>query len=165
VQRTVAFVLDSWHNQLNPEINKNVWSDREEKAMFEAHQQHGNKWTEIAKCFPGRTDNDIKNHFYSMLRRSLRRVNKLLGMRNSTQRIKLIKPSVLSSFFSNNNANPLECKRNSPLTQKYLLLSLSSPKPSLSKARVLRRERGRDSKNSFSKLQIISNIVPMQRGV
>lgn len=70
--------------------------------MFEAHQKYGNKWTEIAKIFEGRTDNDIKNHFYSMLRRSLRRVNKLLGMRNSTKKVRLIKPSVLSKIFANN---------------------------------------------------------------
>ena len=69
--------------------------------MFEAHQKNGNKWTEIAKMFEGRTDNDIKNHFYSMLRRSLRRINKLLGRRNSTQRIKVIKPSILSKIFVN----------------------------------------------------------------
>ena len=69
--------------------------------MFESHQKYGNKWTEIAKLFHGRTDNDIKNHFYSMLRRSLRRINKLLGKRNSTQRIKVIKPSVLSKIFVN----------------------------------------------------------------
>lgn len=73
--------------------------------MFEAHQKYGNKWTEIAKNFEGRTDNDIKNHFYSMLRRSLRRVNKLLGMRNSTQKIRQIKPSVLSKIFSKNGTN------------------------------------------------------------
>lgn len=90
-----------WHNHLDPEVNKEEWSAKEEKTMFEAHQRYGNRWTEIAKLFDGRTDNDIKNHFYSMLRRSLRRVNKLLGMRNSTQKIKLIKPSVLSKIFVN----------------------------------------------------------------
>lgn len=37
-----------------------------------------------------------------MLRRSLRRVNKLLGMRNSTKKVRLIKPSVLSKIFANN---------------------------------------------------------------
>ena len=33
---------------------------------------------------PFRTDNDIKNKFYSTLRRSLRRLNKLIGGKNST---------------------------------------------------------------------------------
>lgn len=67
--------------------------------MFKAHQKYGNRWTQIAKIFEGRTDNDVKNHFYSMLRRSLRRINKLLGKRNSTQKIKVIKPAVLSKVF------------------------------------------------------------------
>ena len=83
-------------------MNKEVWTSKEEKIMFEANQRYGNKWTEIAKLFQGRTDNDIKNHFYSMLRRSLRRVNKILGMRNSTKKIRLIKPSVLSKIFCSN---------------------------------------------------------------
>jgi transcriptional activator Myb len=90
---------------LDPNINKQAWSAKEEKLMFEAHQQFGNKWTEITKMFHGRTDNDIKNHFYSMLRRSLRRINKLLGRKNSTQRIKVIKPSVLSKIFGNIGVN------------------------------------------------------------
>ena len=68
--------------------------------MFKAHQQYGNKWTLIAKLFERRSDNDVKNHFYSMLRRSLRRINKLLGKRNSTQKIKMIKPAVLSKLFA-----------------------------------------------------------------
>jgi hypothetical protein len=51
-----------------------------------------------------------------MLRRSLRRVNKILGMRNSTQKIKVIKPSVLSKIFINigdeDEEKSRECKSN-----------------------------------------------------
>jgi len=49
-----------------------------------------------------------------MLRRSLRRVNKLLGLRNSTKKVRLIKPSVLSKFFAQTSqqANPKEWKSN-----------------------------------------------------
>ena len=111
-----------WHNHLNPNVNKNAWTANEDKLMFEAHQLHGNRWTEIAKMFEGRTDNDIKNHFYSMLRRSLRRVNKLLGMRNSTRKIRLIKPSVLSKIFVNIGAQDErkseDCKSTSAERQK-----------------------------------------------
>lgn len=44
-----------------------------------------------------RTDNSIKNHFYSTLRRSLRRLNKLSGEKNSTNHLRQIKPSVLTN--------------------------------------------------------------------
>jgi hypothetical protein len=43
-----------------------------------------------------RTDNNIKNHFYSTLRRSLRRLNKLSGEKNATHQMREIKPSVLT---------------------------------------------------------------------
>jgi hypothetical protein len=42
------------------------------------------------------TDNNIKNHFYSTLRRSLRRLNKVIGEKNSTLHMREIKPSVLT---------------------------------------------------------------------
>ena len=42
------------------------------------HAQIGNKWALIAQKMPGRSDNCIKNHFYSRLRKTLRRLNKLI---------------------------------------------------------------------------------------
>ena len=57
-----------------------------------------------------RTDNSIKNHFYSTLRKSLRRINKLLGFKNSTSQMRDIKPSVLSKIFTyaKNDINELK---------------------------------------------------------
>ena len=69
-------LLFRWHNHLDPSINKKQWSDLEEMQFIQAHQALGNKWGEISKIIRGRTDNAIKNHFYSSLRKNLSRISK-----------------------------------------------------------------------------------------
>ena len=44
--------------------------------------QLGNKWSDIASFLPGRTLNDIKNHFYSKLRKFIRKTLKQINDEN-----------------------------------------------------------------------------------
>jgi len=40
----------------------------------------GNKWAVIASHLKGRTDNNVKNYFYSTLRKSLRKLNSFISL-------------------------------------------------------------------------------------
>ncbi|CAH8281590.1 unnamed protein product [Eruca vesicaria subsp. sativa] len=62
---------ERWHNHLNPAINKEAWTQEEELVLIRAHQIYGNRWAELTKFLPGRSDNGIKNHWHSSVKKKL----------------------------------------------------------------------------------------------
>lgn len=56
-------------NILDPAIRVGDWSNEEQEQIFALMQEHLTSWSTICKQLRGRTENSIKNYFYSTVRR------------------------------------------------------------------------------------------------
>jgi Myb-like DNA-binding domain len=74
--KTAKQCRERWHNFLDPDIQKEKWSESEISLLFSWHKKYGSRWSLIGEHLQGRTDNSIKNAFYCMMRKMVRRVAK-----------------------------------------------------------------------------------------
>ena len=65
---------ERWFNHLCPTVNKTAWSKEEEWILFILHNKMGNKWSQLCKYLPGRTDNTIKNHWNSTMKKRIEKL-------------------------------------------------------------------------------------------
>ncbi|CAK9227429.1 unnamed protein product [Sphagnum troendelagicum] len=60
-----------WTNYLRPNIRHGSFTPYEEDLIVKLHSSLGSRWSLIAARMPGRTDNDIKNHWNTRLKKKL----------------------------------------------------------------------------------------------
>ncbi|GMJ00381.1 myb domain protein 85 [Hibiscus trionum] len=60
-----------WTNYLRPDLKRGLLSEDEEQLVIDLHARLGNRWSKIAARLPGRTDNEIKNHWNTHIKKKL----------------------------------------------------------------------------------------------
>nr|QMX78320.1 PaGL1-like1 [Platanus x hispanica] len=60
-----------WINYLSPNVKRDDFSEEEDDLIIRLHNLLGNRWSLIAGRVPGRTDNQVKNHWNTCLSKKL----------------------------------------------------------------------------------------------
>ena len=60
---------EHWNNSLDPNLTKGQWKSEEDLLIMIFYEKYGGSWKKIIPIFPSRTENSIKNRFFSQLRK------------------------------------------------------------------------------------------------
>ncbi|KAL5755528.1 hypothetical protein ACOSQ2_020274 [Xanthoceras sorbifolium] len=117
-----------WMNYLRPGIKHGNFSQEEDETIINLHQQLGNRWSTIASRLPGRTDNEIKNHWHTHLKKKKDSIlqgnqavnyqeNPIISEEEDGDDISLLSIIIPPTTFISNSDGSINCNASSiPLT-------------------------------------------------
>ncbi|XP_038687361.1 MYB-like transcription factor ODO1 isoform X2 [Tripterygium wilfordii] len=103
-----------WTNYLRPDLKRGLLTEAEEQLVIDLHARLGNRWSKIAARLPGRTDNEIKNHWNTHIKKKLLKMG--------------IDPVTHDPLHENNNqqAKPAEEISSSPANHHHIVPEANS---------------------------------------
>mmetsp|Transcript_13603 Transcript_13603/g.17729 ORF Transcript_13603/g.17729 Transcript_13603/m.17729 type:complete len:431 (-) Transcript_13603:97-1389(-) len=66
--RSIKQCRERWCYNLNPNVKKGGWTKEEDEILLTLQKKNGNRWAQIARLIPGRTEHTVKTRFRSILR-------------------------------------------------------------------------------------------------
>ena len=79
-------------------MSKQSWTQKEDELIVEMQRKVGNRWTYISKLLHGRSDNDVKNRYHSIM-------NRLKTKQKRAQKYMV----VLTNRHASNQVFPITC--------------------------------------------------------
>ncbi|KAL1326328.1 hypothetical protein HN51_036403 [Arachis hypogaea] len=101
-----------WLNYLRPHIKHGAFTDDEDKLISTLYATIGSRWSLIAAQLPGRTDNDVKNHWNTKLRKKffaggINTANATTVLNTASSKFPTFTPQI--EAFDHNNNTPTTC--------------------------------------------------------
>ncbi|KAL5064121.1 hypothetical protein RYX36_025858 [Vicia faba] len=91
-----------WLNYLRPNLRHGRFSEEEDNIICSLYVNIGSRWSVIAAQLPGRTDNDIKNHWNTRLKK------KLLTKQTKEQKSETRQVFILNQKIKRENASSMQ---------------------------------------------------------
>ena len=91
--RTAEQIRDRFINCIDPDLKTTPWTPQEDELLTEAQQSLGNKWTEISKLIPGRSENSIKNRWHNRKTKQRRLMKRLATVKHRRPTLSILSPT------------------------------------------------------------------------